>query len=104
MKPKYIPCDGYTVVLTPHFRQQVVMRARLLEGASPFGRGHFDAIFIIAKEDDVVGYKHGSGYVYARKKYNIKRFRWELEYISLTPGDFFKTKTNQTAKLIAPSF
>jgi len=99
MLTKYIPCDGFVAVLTPHFLAQYAQRADLLDKSS-FYKEYFERIFAKALPNEVVGWLCSRAFIYARKKYNERRARWELEFISCTPNRHFHTTNNATAKMI----
>lgn len=100
----YIEAHGFVAVLTPHFQEQCVNRASLLKGTEPLGPSHYLAIYQAAPADTTVGFIWGRGYIYARKKFNSRRRRWELEFISYTPTANFHTRNRTFAVRINPSF
>ena len=102
MRCLYIPAHGFVAVLTPHFQEQCKSRSYLLEGTRPLDKAHFLAVFQAAPANKTVGYIYGRGYIYARKKYNTRRERWELEFISFTPTANFHTRNRAYAVRITP--
>lgn len=98
-KPKYIKCSNFTGVFTPHFLEQCEMRRNLL-GDLEVTVDFLERIYKNTAEDETTGAKLGNGYVYSRKKFNRRRWRWELELISFTPSDFLQTRNRQFARRI----
>lgn len=97
MRPQYIRLHGFTVVLTPHFLTQAQKRG--LRG-SLMPAAHFEKAWSVAPQGIVCGYPISDGYAYCRKIWNGVRSRWELEYISFTPSDFFHTERLQHAIMV----
>jgi len=93
---QYIKMRGFTAIMTPHFIKQMVDRKGLLP-KHPISRGMVDKIWCKAEPDQTVGFLFGRGYVYCLSKYNRRRKRWELEFITFTPNRHFHTSSRQFA-------
>ncbi len=106
MRPVYIHLEGplddytvnYTAVLTPHFLGRLEERGFLL-GRTKFKR-HIAKFWNIAITDKCCGTEFGASYIYFKRKFNEKRKRWELEFITIAPNLYFNTQGNTTATKI----
>ena len=97
MKPQYVRFRGFTAVFTPHFLEQA--QARGLHGHM-MPASHIERVWSIVRQGAVSGYHINGGYAYCRKIWNEIRRRWELEYISYTPSNFFHTMNIKSAQLV----
>lgn len=95
MPALYIPIDSFVVVITPHF--DGMFRARQ---ANPLNDDLHRAVWANLTAGEVSGFRWGNGYIYCRAQWNQMRRRWELEYISYTPGANFHTRNRDYARLI----
>lgn len=80
----------YTAVLVPHFLE------RMVERGNRIGSEHFRSLipkfWNVAITNKLCGTKVGSAYIYFKRKFDRKRKRWELVFITITPDFKFNTK------------
>jgi len=81
----------YTAVLTPHFLKRMGCRGYKI-GADML-REYIPAMWSAALINECCGVEIGAAFVYFKKKYNERRKRWELEFISITPNTHFHTSS-----------
>ena len=98
MRPpvKFIPATGFTIVLTPHWREQWEKRKHLI-ATQEIPSTTIYAIWRATPPHQVAGTSIGSAYVYFEKTWNKRRNRWELEFISITPAHHFHTGSRKDA-------
>ncbi len=86
----------YTAVLTPHFV------SRICERGYRIGDTHFKETIpkfweAAQGEDTCYGTEVGNTFIYFKRKWNGRRKRWELEFISITPNRHFHTDRMRNA-------
>ena len=84
MVPIYISRPSYTIVITPHFQEQIEKRENLLPATFVL-ENCFDKLWKSAPDNITFGCFIGAGLIYGKKKWNSLRERWELEFLTFTP-------------------
>lgn len=100
MAARYLQADGFTAVLTPHFLDMLTSRHSLLPKQSL--ESMLERLWAVGIEDTCTGFRWGQGYCYYKCKWNVRRQRWELEFISFTPGARFHTHSRKFAVEVHP--
>lgn len=102
-QPRYIPCSTFTVVCTPHFLEALTARNDLLPPKGHPGlESMFERLWKVGIENTCTGFSWGAGFIYYKCKFNDKRRRWELEFISFTPDNNFHTRNRNFAVKVSP--
>jgi hypothetical protein len=99
-KPSYITFAGFVAVLTPHFVERFMERRDLLADGG-LSNSFIMKVWAAAPIGHKACARLGKALVYVNKKWNEKRSRWELEFVSLTPAHFVNTVNHSGQKLLA---
>lgn len=100
MRPQYIETQDFVAVLTPHFLENLIIRRELLPEVTI--QSMLARMWAVGIEDTCCGFKFGQGFIYYKCEWHAKRERWELTFISFTPGRKFHTLNNTHAVEVQP--